>query len=152
MQSEDTKIENTIIAHALTIIESRLRKPGIKLSSPDAVKSFLRLHLAQSEHEIFAILFLDVKNRLTAYDPMFRGTLIHASVYPREIVKAALTHNAASVILAHSHPSGTPEPSESDLLLTRTLIQALALVDTKVLDHIIVGGNETYSFAEHGKI
>jgi DNA repair protein RadC len=98
------------------------------------------------------VLFLDVKNRLIASKEMFRGTLTHTSVYPREVVKEALACNAASVMLAHNHPSGTPDPSESDLLLTRALGLALALVDVRLLDHFVVAGHRVHSFAEHGQL
>ncbi|MES3023847.1 MAG: DNA repair protein RadC [Pseudomonadota bacterium] len=125
---------------------------GQTLGSPESVKLYLRLTLSKKAHESFVVMFLDVKNRLIASEEMFRGTLTHTSVYPREVVKAALAHNAAGVLLAHNHPSGTPEPSESDLLLTRALGQALALVDVRVLDHFVVAGPHVHSFAEHGQI
>jgi DNA repair protein RadC len=125
---------------------------GVKLDAPALVKQYLRTQLSRQPHESFVVLFLDVKNRLVATEEMFRGTLTHTSVYPREVVKAALRHNAASVMLAHNHPSGAPEPSESDLLLTRALMQALALVDIRVLDHFVVAGPQVHSFAEHGQL
>lgn len=125
---------------------------GQTMGSPEAVKQYLRLNLSPKAHESFMVLFLDVKNRLIASEEMFRGTLTHTSVYPREVVKAALAHNAAGVMLAHNHPSGAPEPSESDLLLTRALMQALALVDVRILDHFVVAGPQVHSFAEHGQI
>jgi DNA repair protein RadC len=125
---------------------------GELLSSPDTVRQYLRCTLARQAHESFFILFLDVKNRLLASEEMFRGTLTHTSVYPREVVKAALAHNAAGVLLAHNHPSGNAEPSEADLLLTRALVQALALVDVRVLDHFVVAGPSVHSFAEHGQM
>lgn len=125
---------------------------GVVLGSPDAVRQYLRMGLGRQQHESFVVLFLDVKNRLLACDEMFRGTLTHTSVYPREVVKAALTRNAASIMLAHNHPSGTPEPSEADLLLTRALVQALALIDVRVLDHFVVAGPHVHSFAEHGQM
>lgn len=125
---------------------------GVTLSSPQAVKHYLQLLLASKGYESFAVLFLDVKNRLIASEELFRGTLTHTSVYPREVVKAALGHNAASVLLAHNHPSGTPEPSAADHALTQALKQALSLVDVRVLDHFIVAGTTVYSFAEHGNI
>jgi len=98
------------------------------------------------------VLFLDVKNCLIAAEELTRGTISHANVYPREVVKAALTHNASTLILAHNHPSGEVEPSKADLLLTKRLQQALALVDISILDHIVVAGRHTYSFAEHGRM
>lgn len=125
---------------------------GPALGSPDAVRQYLRINMGRQQHESFVILFLDVKNRLLACDEMFRGTLTHTSVYPREVVKAALAHNAASVMLAHNHPSGSAQPSEADLLLTRALVQALGLVDVRVLDHFVVAGHHVHSFAEHGQL
>lgn len=122
------------------------------LSSPDAVKNYLQLLIGTKPYESFAVLFLDIKNRLIISEELFRGTLSHASVYPREVLKAALHHNAASIILAHNHPSGSCEPSQADLTLTETLKQALALVDIRILDHFIVANPHVYSFAEHGKI
>lgn len=125
---------------------------GHILSSPESVKQYLRLIFTHQNHESFYVLFLDVKNRLIEAKEMFRGTLTHTSVYPREVVVEALTRNAASVMLAHNHPSGAPQPSESDLVLTRTLMQALALVDIRVLDHFVVAGRQVHSFAEHGQL
>lgn len=125
---------------------------GITLSAPQAVRQYLQLLFSNQLHESFVVLFLDVRNRLIGTEDMFRGTLTHTSVYPREVVKAALHHNAASVILSHNHPSGNTEPSAADIHLTHTLQQALALVDVRVLDHFIVAGKTVYSFAEHGKL
>jgi DNA repair protein RadC len=127
-------------------------KSGQVLSSPHVVREYLQLQLANRSYESFMVLFLDVKNRLIAGEELFRGTLTHTSVYPREVVKAVLAHNAASVILAHNHPSGSPEPSQADHALTQALRQALNLVDVRVLDHFIVAGAKIYSFAEHGEI
>ena len=120
------------------------------LSSPAAARDYLRLTLAGKPHEVFMALFLDAQNRLLAAEELFRGTLTQTSVYPREIVKRALHYNAAAVILAHNHPSGVAEPSRADELLTGAIKTALALVDVKVLDHVIVAGNATVSFAEKG--
>lgn len=144
--------DDEIIQQALNILTARLKEPGVSLSSPDAVKQFLRLKLASKDHEVFAVLFLDVKNRLIEYEEMFRGTLTHTSVYPRELVKAAMLHNAASVIYSHNHPSGSASPSDADRLLTTAMRNALELIDVRSLDHIIVAGASTYSFAEHGDI
>ncbi|PPE68559.1 DNA repair protein RadC [Caldimonas thermodepolymerans] len=119
-------------------------------ASPDQVKDYLRLQLGARDHEVFAVLFLDAQNRLLALEELFRGTLTQTSVYPREVVKRALAHNAAAVILAHNHPSGVAEPSRADEYLTRTLKQALGLVDVQVLDHIVVGRDQAVSFAERG--
>ncbi|RJF99164.1 RadC family protein [Noviherbaspirillum saxi] len=127
-------------------------KAGDVLSSPQAVRQYLQLMLAKKAYESFAVLFLDVKNRLIRAEELFRGSLMHTSVYPREVVKAALSHNAAGVIVAHNHPSGSPEPSAADRMLTKSLQQALGLVDVRVLDHFVVAGSRVYSFAEHGEI
>ncbi len=127
-------------------------KAGLTLSSPQAVKHYLQLLLSSRQYESFAVLFLDVKNRLIASEELFRGTLTHTSVYPREVVKVSLAHNAASIILAHNHPSGSPEPSAADHTLTQALKQALAMVDVRVLDHFVVAGQQVYSFAEHGHL
>lgn len=123
---------------------------GDVLASPAAVRSFLRLKLYAYEHEAFAVLFLDAQNRVISFEEMFRGTLTQTSVYPREVVKAALKHNAAALILCHNHPSGVAEPSLQDQALTRTLSESLALIDVKVLDHIIVASHSALSFAERG--
>jgi len=120
------------------------------LNSPQKVRDYLRLTLAHLQHEVFVALFLDAQNRLIAHDELFRGTLTQTSVYPREIVKQALRHNAGAVIFAHNHPSGIAEPSRADELLTRTLKTALDLVDVRVLDHIVVAGSTSTSFAERG--
>lgn len=121
------------------------------LGSPAAVRDWLRLQLAGLPHEVFMLVLLDAQNRLIHAEELFRGTLTQTSVYPREVVKLALAHNAAAVILAHNHPSGAAEPSRADELLTRALKDALALVDIRVLDHFIVAGNAApLSFAERG--
>lgn len=124
---------------------------GDLLSSPAAVRDWLTLKLAGLGYEVFGALWLDSKNRLIAWEELFRGTLAQTSVFPREVVKRALAHNAAAVLLCHNHPSGVAEPSQADELLTRNLQQALALVDVRVLDHFIVAGNaRPLSFAERG--
>jgi len=120
------------------------------LGSPTAVKDYLRLKLRHLPHEVFVAIYLDSQNRVIADEELFRGTLTQTSVYPREVVKDALRHNAAGVILAHNHPSGVAEPSHADEALTRALKQALSLVDVKVLDHFIVAGGVATSFAERG--
>ena len=118
--------------------------------SPTRVKDHLRLHLGHLQHEVFAVLFLDAQNRLMCLEEMFRGTLTQTSVYPREVVRRALELHAAAVVLAHNHPSGVAEPSRADEYLTATLKSALALVDVRVLDHIIVGQGQALSMAEQG--
>ena len=120
------------------------------LSSPQQVKDYLRLQLAHEDHEVFAVMFLDVQNQLLQFEKMFRGTLSQTSVYPREIVKRALAVQASAVILAHNHPSGAAEPSRADEFLTQTLKQALQLIDVRVIDHLVVGGDQAISFAERG--
>jgi DNA repair protein RadC len=125
---------------------------GDALSSPQAVRDFLRLNLMGRQHEVFMVLFLDAQNRLIEAEEMFRGTLTQTSVYPREVVKRSLHFNASAVIFSHNHPSGLAEPSHADEALTRALAQALAVVDVKVLDHLIVGSNVIASFAERGLI
>jgi len=122
------------------------------LASPAAVRGYLRLHMQDLAHECFYCVFLDAQNRVIAAEQLFRGTLTQTSVYPREVVKHALAHNAAALILAHNHPSGVAEPSIQDQALTRTLAEALALVDVKVLDHFIVAPGACLSFAERGLI
>ncbi len=123
---------------------------GNALSSPSAVRDFLRLKMQSLPHEVFVALFLDSQNRVIEAEELFRGTLTQTSVYPREVVKRALYHNAGAVILAHNHPSGVAEPSHADETLTQALKQALALVDVRVLDHFIVAGGGVLSFAERG--
>ena len=126
-------------------------KKASALSTPDAVRDYLRLHLAGLRHEVFFALWLDAQNRLITAEELFRGSLTQTSVYPREVVKRALAHNAAAVVLAHNHPSGVAEPSGADRHLTQELKQALALVDVKVLDHFVVAGSVSpLSFAERG--
>ena len=125
-------------------------RSGCALSSPGAVRDYLRLTLGTREHEVFVALLLDAQHRVLQTDELFRGTLTQTSVYAREVVKAALAANAAAVIFAHNHPSGVAQPSQADELLTRQLKEALALVDIKVLDHFVVAGNQCLSFAERG--
>ena len=123
---------------------------GSALGSPQAVRDYLRLKLQNRPHEVFVGVFLDAQNRVLAIEELFRGTLTQTSVYPREVVKRALYHNAAALIFAHNHPSGIAEPSRSDEALTQALKQSLALVDVKVLDHFVVGAGAAMSFAERG--
>ena len=123
---------------------------GDALTSPGAVREYLRLALAHRAHEVFVCLWLDARHRVIACEESFRGTLTQTSVYPREIVKSALKANAAAVIFAHNHPSGAAQPSQADELLTRNLKEALALVEVKVLDHFIVAGRQAISFVERG--
>ncbi len=141
--------QDQIIRRALKILDAQMRNEPA-LTSPAAVRDYLRLLLHDRGHEVFVCVFLDAQNRVIASEELFRGTLSQTSVYPREVVKATLTHNAAAVIFAHNHPSGVTEPSRADELLTQALKQALALVDVKVLDHFVIAGSGSVSFAERG--
>lgn len=142
--------DDDVIAHALQILNTRLRQPGAAINSPQELKDYARLRLAELDHEVFCVVFLDNRHRVIAFEELFRGTIDGASVHPREVVKAALAHNAAAVVLVHNHPSGVPEPSGADKLITNRLKDALALIDIRTLDHLIVAGRETVSFAEKG--
>lgn len=144
--------DDALIAKAKQILLSRLQCVGVELGSPQAVRDYLTLTLAGLEHEVFMCLFLDTQNRLIAAEEMFRGTLTQTSVYPREIVKAALALNAGAVIFAHNHPSGHDTPSRADEMLTQKLKTALSMVDVKALDHLIVARDRIQSFAETGLI
>jgi DNA repair protein RadC len=139
-----------IVREALRILDKQLRTTDeVYLTSPSTVRDFLRLQLAERESEVFCVLFLTNRHRVIAFEELFRGTIDGATVHPREVVKEVLRHNAAAVILAHNHPSGAAEPSRADEAITRRLTEALALVDVRVLDHLIVGETIT-SFAERG--
>lgn len=138
-----------LVASALALLAEEVRSTEA-LGSPGAVRDYLRLALGDREHEVFAVVFLDPQNRVIEIAELFRGTLTQTAVYPREVVIEALKRNAAGVILAHNHPSGAPEPSAADRMLTDALKRALALVDVQVLDHFIVTRSETVSFAEKG--
>lgn len=127
-------------------------KERAALDTPEAVKHYLQLHLGAKKHEVFAVLFLDSQHRLLALEELFRGTLSQTSVYPREVVLRALHHHAAAVVLAHNHPSGTVSPSRADEALTQALKAALALVDVRVLDHVIVAPGQALSMAEKGLV
>lgn len=145
--------EDRLIERATKVLENRLRYQRVELSSPERVRKFLRFRMEGLEHEEFWAVWLNAKNEVIATDCMSVGTLTQTSVYPREIVKQALGHNAAAVIVAHNHPSGGMEPSGADHALTRSLKEALSVVDVKLLDHFIVGGEVIpLSFAEHGWI
>jgi DNA repair protein RadC len=146
--------DDAIIEQAMEILRKRLVKEREAFHTPGAVRQFLALHAGarqDQQREVFAIMFLDSQNRLIELEDMFIGTLSQTSVYPREVVRAALAHNAAAVVLTHNHPSGSVQPSRADEHLTSTLKAALALVDVRVLDHIITGpGGMTLSMAEQG--
>ena len=145
-------------AELLAVFELARRALGQRLKereafqTPGAVKQYLQLQLAHKNHEVFAVLFLDSQNRMLAMEELFRGTLSQTSVYPREVVMRALHHQAAAVVLSHNHPSGSVQPSRADEHLTQTLKASLALVDVRVLDHIIVGQGQALSMAEQGLV
>jgi DNA repair protein RadC len=138
-----------VLELARRALAEQLREREV-FGSPGAVKHYLQLHLGRRAHEVFAVMFLDSQNRLLALEELFRGTLTQTSVYPREVVLHALKHQAAAVVLAHNHPSGTVQPSKADEALTQTLKAALALIDVRVLDHVIVGPGQALSMAEQG--
>ena len=140
-----------VLKAARQVLGRRVRR-GTTLTSPQVVRDYLQTKLGDLEHEVFVTLMLDSQHRLIEYVELFRGTLAQTSVYPREVVKIGLLRNAAAMIFAHNHPSGVPEPSRADELLTQTLTQALALIDVRVLDHFIVAGAQITSFAERGLI
>ena len=132
-------------------LQARLEKHNV-LDSSNSVKSFLRLKLGEEQRELFAVIFLDVRNRLQSFDVLFHGTTSQAEVHPKEIARQALVYNSTSVILAHNHPSGSTDPSSADMVITRRLSEALKLLDIKVLDHVIVSANGSYSFAENNQM
>ena len=144
-----TPNEQRSVKRALAILDKYLREPGIILTSPGRVRDWLRLKMAGLEREEFMVLYLSQQNQLTGYETLFTGTISSTQVHPREVVKQALKHNAAAVILAHNHPSGATEISQPDKHITQRIVKALALVEIRVLDHLIVG-NEVVSFAEQG--
>lgn len=146
-----TKNDETIIKTALEILEKQItyKTDAPVLTSPEESKNYVKLQLATYQHEVFACLFLDNRHQVITFEKLFHGTINGASVYPREVVKACLKHNAAAVIFAHNHPSGNTEPSEADRTITKRLVAALELIDTTVLDHLVVG-DEVVSFAERG--
>ena len=140
--------EEEIIAAAATLLEARI--VGAELTNPHLANEFLRVRLGPLEHEAFSCLFLDTRHRVLEFSILFRGSIDSATVHPREVVKEALKLNAAAVILAHNHPSGVAEPSAADSAITRRIVDALALVDVRVLDHIVVGHNSQASMAALG--
>jgi len=144
--------EDDIINQAISILESRLVYSEHRFTSPSDTRHYLTLKFNGLEHEVFRVLLLDNQHRLIESIELFRGTIDSATVHPREVVKVALKFNAAATIFAHNHPSGTTDPSQADQRITERLISALNLIDVRVLDHIIVAGTDTYSFAEHGML
>lgn len=145
-----TAVDTWIVHRAIEILDDHVIKHGPKLSSPQDVKDYLRLQLLYEKREVFAVVFMDTQNRVLAYEPLFLGTIHQTSVYPRAIVQRAMALNAASMILAHNHPSGSTQPSDADKQLTNRLKSLLESIDVRVLDHFIIGDEGTFSFAEHG--
>jgi len=144
-----TKYQQATLRRAAKILESLIRESDI-LRSPDDARKLVQCRIGASEHEIFMVIWLDNRHRVIEVVEMFAGTNDSAAVYPREVVKAALKYNAASCLLAHNHPTTVCEPSDLDVRLTRKLVDALALIDVRVLDHLIVGGSNSTSLAERG--
>ena len=140
-----------VIACAQNLIARRYRAGTPVIDAPERTREFLRLHLGGLDHEVFGCLYLDNRHRLIAAVDLFRGTIDGASIHPREVVKGVIMHGAAATVFFHNHPSGNSTPSHADELITRRLSEVLALIDVRVLDHFIVG-EQTYSFAEHGRI
>lgn len=145
------KQEETI-NQALKILESRIKEKGDFMCNPKEVINFLKFKISELEHEVFSIMFLDNQHRLIKYKELFRGTINGSSVHPREILKEALKYNSSAVIIAHNHPSGMIEPSSADREITRQIKDSLELIDIRVLDHIIIGGKESFAFSERGYI
>ena len=153
LKAEYPPQEQAVIERALKILESRLRtEPGPHISSPEAAIEYFRLKMAAEPAEVFMAAFLDTRHRLIEIREMFRGTIDGAAVYPREIIRAVYETNAAAVLFSHAHPSGVAEPSEADRGITLKLSRALALIDVRVLDHVVIGGMEHVSLAERGWI
>jgi DNA repair protein RadC len=140
-----------VLDAARSALAKRVRR-GTGFTSPRITADYLRVRLSTLDHEVFCVIYLTKRHQFIACEDLFRGTIDGASVYPREVLKAALKHNAAAVILAHNHPSGVAEPSQADLDITRQLKKALDLVDIRVLDHLIIAGGDTVSFAERGLV
>ena len=146
----DNKVtDDQAISIAKLILAQRFERVDV-MNNCDTVKDYLTLHLAEKECEIFGAIMLDNQNRVIEFKELSRGTINKASIYPREVIKEVLSSNAASVILAHNHPSALPDPSEADKQITERLVKVLELIDVRVLDHIIVGGADAISFAEVG--
>ncbi|HCQ7757175.1 MULTISPECIES: JAB domain-containing protein [Citrobacter] len=138
------------VQHALALLDRHLRETGVAFTSIQAARDWLRLKMAGLEREEFMVLYLNQQNRLIAHETLFAGSISSTEVHPREVVKRALYFNAAAVLFAHNHPSGDTTPSQADKAVTQRLVQALQLVDIRVPDHLIVGGTQILSFAEHG--
>ncbi|GKW48605.1 RadC family protein [Halomonas sp. NCCP-2165] len=147
----DTVTEAELLSIAKAFARRRLAK-GRKITQPALAFEYLQILLQEYEHEVFSAVFLDSQHRVISFEELFRGTIDSASVYPREVVKQALKHNAAAMILVHNHPSGDPEPSDADRRITQRLKEALGLVEVRVIDHIVVGSERCVSLAERGNL
>ena len=143
--------EQDIVEFAKYIIAKQFKR-GVTITSPQASVDFLQAQIGHYEHEVFAALFLDSKHRIIGFEELFNGTIDQASVYPREVAKRALYHNAAAIIFAHNHPSGISEPSQSDISLTQRLVATMNLIGVRALDHIVVANDQSQSLAELGHI
>ncbi|MEO3991376.1 RadC family protein [Pseudocitrobacter cyperus] len=142
--------EQRIIRRAMRLLEKYQHQPSEQFLSASCTKSWLQLYLARQEREVFVVLYLDNQHRLLEHETLFLGTISHTEIHPREIVKSALRHNAAAVIIAHNHPSGITDASEADKRITSRIVNALDLIEVRVLDHFIIGNGEVLSFAEQG--
>ncbi|MCE9950095.1 RadC family protein [Hafnia paralvei] len=142
--------EQRTIRRALRLLEKYQRQPSESFLAASFARNWLQLYLAKQEREVFVVIYLDNQHRLLEHETLFLGTINHTEIHPREIVKSALRHNAAAVIIAHNHPSGITEASKSDRTITSRIVAALELVEVRVLDHFIIGDGEALSFAEHG--
>jgi len=147
--TEHAITENEIILAARNLLECRFKR-GMQFSNDENTRQYFLMKLAQHEHEVFCVAFLDAQNQLIADEILFTGSLTTAVVFPREVLKRALHYNAAAVVLAHNHPSGDPRPSNADKALTKVLKEALSFIEVKILDHVVVGGGPVFSFAELG--
>lgn len=148
--SELTANEQCVVLNALGILEKHVNTSADVFDDATMLRSYLALRTGHLPHEVFSVLFLNAQHKLIAMEEMFRGSITQTSVYPREVVKRALHHNAATVVLTHNHPSGNTQPSSADIQLTQHLKTVLALIDVRVLDHVIVGGGNSLSMAERG--
>jgi DNA repair protein RadC len=144
--------EDVTIEHALIILKKRLKIDGLRLNDHSTTAKYLKLKLAVLEHEVFGLLFLDFGFKLIHDEILFRGTVNHSTVYPREVVKEAVKHNAVNVVIYHNHPSGNSSPSPSDTKVTDDLKKALAVIDVNLVDHIIIAGDTHYSYATEKKL
>ncbi|KGA65917.1 RadC family protein [Yersinia pseudotuberculosis] len=142
--------EQRVIRRAMRVLERYQRQPGEKFLAASCTKSWLQLYLARQEREVFVVLYLDNQHRLLEHETLFLGTISHTEIHPRELVKSALRHNAAAVIIAHNHPSGVTDASKADREITSRIVNALDLVEVRVLDHFIIGDGAVLSFAERG--